>query len=118
MPTIHFTSIRVSPELKALLEQTARHLGIDVSDVVRAFTIGVANGRPVIQRKLQDVYYKNPCIVMPFRNLRQTNLTPEEFRRQLALRCMEELSRPAKPQPAPRLIEGIDYVMDKEAAHV
>ena len=116
MPTIHNISLRVSPELKALLEQTARHLGIDISEVVRACTIGIANGRPVIPRDLQEMYYKNPSEVMTFRNLRATSLAPEEFRRLLALRCLEELSRPTKPHPVPALVEGVDYVM--EAAHV
>jgi hypothetical protein len=37
-----------------------------------------------------------------------------EFRRVLALRCMEELAKPKRAVPFTSLREGVDYILAKE----
>lgn len=97
-------TFRVTKELHRLLKQTAKHTGLDVSDIIRRTARGVQRGRAVVQFDITELYYKHPGEVIRVRGFAMPEgVQPETFRRLLAMRCMEELNkrdtRPDLPGP-------------------
>lgn len=93
-------NLRVTTELHQLLRDTAQHVGLDVSDVIRRTARWIRNGRHVVHFEIQETYYKNPGEVIRCRNFNMPEgIEPEEFRRLLAMRCMEAMNKPAATMP-------------------
>lgn len=93
-------SLRVTPELHQLLRDTAKHTGLDVSDVIRKTALGIQRGRAVVRFEIPEVYHRKPGEAIRVRDFDiPEGVEPEEFRRLLAMRCMEELSKPAATLP-------------------
>jgi hypothetical protein len=93
-------SLRVTPELHQLLRDTATHTGLDVSDVIRKTALGIQRGRAVGRFEVSPAYYEKPAEVSRVRDFATPEgIEPEEFRRLLAMRCMEELKKPAATLP-------------------
>ncbi|WP_176013631.1 hypothetical protein [Victivallis sp. Marseille-Q1083] len=105
------TSLRTTSVLKMLLERTAAHTGSSVSAVIKAATRGIVRGRTVIPRKITKEYYTSGPEIIPVKNLRIPAIPPEDYRKQLALRCLEELDKPSPELPVFPQREGIDYVV-------
>ena len=93
-------SLRVTPELHQLLRDTAKHTGLDVSDVIRKTALGIRRGRSVVRFEIPEVYHRKPAETIRIRDFAiPEGIEPEEFRRLLAMRCKEELSKPAAIMP-------------------
>lgn len=104
-------SIRVSPELKLLLDQTAAYRQRSISFILRATAIGICRKRPVIPTAIPETYYSSGPVIIPFRDLR-IPVSPENFRKHLYLRCKEELRKPPeKPLPSSSAVPGVDYIL-------
>ncbi len=107
-------ALKVSPSLDELLRRAAAHRGKSVSEFCRIVRRGILRNRPVVQREIDEVY-NQPCLaLLRIRNFElPRNCSESEFRRQLALRCLEELGKPADP-PAPvfEAVEGKDYIVE------
>lgn len=109
------TMLRVTAELRQLVLDCARHCGVAVSDVLRCTAAGIRSGRLVRQLLIDDCMTSSGEYRLPVRGM----VLPEgmalpEFRRVLALRCMEELAKPKKVLPVSPLREGVDYILVKE----
>jgi len=106
-------SLRVTPALHQLLRDTAQHVGLDVSDVIRRITRGIQNGRRVVRIEILKTYYEKPAEVIRVRGLNiPAGIDPAEFRRLLACRCMEELQKPKQEPPTFPEREGVDYILE------
>lgn len=104
-------SIRVSPELKRLLDQTAAYRQRSISFILRATAIGICRKRPVIPTAIPETYYNSGPVIIPFRDL-SIPVSPENFRKHLYLRCTEELRKPPEnPLPSSPAIPGVDYIL-------
>jgi hypothetical protein len=108
-------SIRVTPDLHRLLRDTAAHTGLDVSDVIRKTALGIRRGRAVVRCEVPKTYYEKPAEVIRIRDFAMPEgIEPEEFRRLLAMRCMEELNKPKAARPEfPSPAEG-GYIVENE----
>lgn len=116
-------NLKVSRGLKALVLMTARRCRIPVSDVLRATARGILNGRPVIQFTIDNRITAAGREQLPIRGLSlPEGVEPAEFRRLLALRCMEELRKPrrAAAQNFPKLRRGLDgdYLLEEDLARL
>ena len=109
-------SLRVTDDLHQLLRDTAQHVGLDVSDVIRRSARGIMRGRPVVHFNIKETYYKRPGQVIRVRGFTMPpGIEPEDFRRRLAMRCMEELQKQKFTRPTFKEVEGVDYIIeDKE----
>ena len=107
--------IRMTPELKAIIDATAQRSGLTVCDVLRCVATGIRSGRPCCfvadAEKLKSATKSGAVVV----NIEAGVTVPDmlsayALRRAIYLRCMEELARPDKPRRrAPVAIEGVDY---------
>lgn len=94
------SNLRVTPELHQLLRDTAKHTGLDVSDVIRKTALGIRRGRAVVRFEIPETYHRRPAEAIRVRDFTMPEgIEPEEFRRLLAMRCMEELNKPAAAMP-------------------
>lgn len=108
-------TLRVTAELQQLIANCATHCGVTVSDVLRCTAAGLRSGRPVIQRDFNKRMTNAGNLRLPVRGWALPDGFPlDEFRRVLALRCLEELAKPRAAAPVTHLREGIDYVLLKE----
>lgn len=104
--------LRLSAELRQLVRECAQHCGVTVSDVLRCTAAGVRSGRLVIQKEISDCITRSGMCSLPVRGMTLPEGYPlAEFRRVLALRCLEELAKPKKSAPASPLREGVDYIL-------
>lgn len=109
-------SLKVTPSLHCLLQRTSEHVRLPVSDVIRITLRGIVNGRPVVHFPVKDIYYKHPNMALRVREFDLPDwIEPEEFRRLLAMRCMEELRKGMREQKPHPEIEGIDYIVEDQA---
>jgi hypothetical protein len=107
-------SLRVTADLHRLLKETASHTKLDVSDVIRRTVRGILNGRPVVRFAIGEMYYRKPAETIRVREFTMpAGIDPEEFRRLLAMRCLEELQKPGREQKPRPEIEGIDYIVEE-----
>lgn len=108
-------SLRVTPELHQLLRDTAKHTGLDVCGVIRKTAIGIRRGRSVVRFEVAKAYYEKPTEAIRVRGFAMPEgIEPEEFRRLLAMRCMEELKKPKVTLPEfPSPAEG-GYIVENE----
>ena len=108
-------SIRMTPTLKRLLERTAKHIGEDVSFVIRQADRGIRRGRRnVLRRTLPESYYGSGGEIIPVRGLVQPDMPLDEYRKQLALRCLEELRKPEYVPYQTPLTVNKDYFVNNE----
>lgn len=108
-------SVRVTPTLKQLLERTAKHIGADVSFVIRKADRGIRRGRRnVIRRALPETYYSSGSEIIPVRGLEQPDMPLDEYRKKLALRCLEELRKPEYVPYQTPLTANKDYFVINE----
>jgi hypothetical protein len=107
-------NLRVTPELHQLLRDTAKHTGLDVCGVIRKTAIGIRRGRAVVRFEIPGTYYRKPAEAIRVRDFTMPEgIEPEEFRRLLAMRCMEELRKPAATLPEfPGPAEGGYIIME------
>jgi hypothetical protein len=104
--------LRVTAELRQLVQDCATHCGVAVSDVLRCSAAGIRSGRLVTQKEIADCMTNAGNFRLPVRGMMLPEGYPlAEFRRVLALRCMEELAKPKKAQPVFQLREGVDYIL-------
>lgn len=108
------SNLRVTPDLHQLLRDTAKHTGLDVSDVIRKTALGIRRGRAVVRFDIPKVYHEKPAEAIRVRDFTiPEGIEPEEFRRLLAMRCMEELNKPAATMPEfPGPAEGGYIIME------
>ena len=93
-------SLKVTPELHQLVRDTAKHTGLDVCGVIRKTAIGIRRGRSVVRFEIPKVYHQKPTETIRVRDFTiPEGIEPEEFRRLLAMRCMEELNKPKAVLP-------------------
>lgn len=94
------STLRMTEELAELIRRTAATLpGGDKgneSTVVRRTVIGIERGRAVVEREIAESLYKSGPVVKNFA-FGLPKMDPRDFRRLLALRCMEEMEKPRKP---------------------
>ena len=106
-------SLRVTPELHQLLRDTAQHVGLDVSDVIRRTARGISKARPVVRFDVAKAYYEKPAEVIRVRDFTTpAGIDPAEFRILLACRCFEELRKPMVEPPTFPEREGVDYILE------
>lgn len=104
--------LRVTESLRKLVQDTASHCSVSVSDVLRCTAAGVRSGRLVIQKEISDCITKSGVCSLPVRGLiLPADVSVADFRRVLALRCLEELAKPKKSVPVSPLREGVDYIL-------
>lgn len=104
--------LRVTAELRQLVQDCATHCGVAVSDVLRCSAAGIRSGRPVIQKEFADCMTNAGSFRLPVRGMMLPDgYSLAEFRRVLALRCMEELAKPKRSVPVSPLREGVDYIL-------
>lgn len=107
--------LRVTESLRKLVQDTASHCSVSVSDVLRCTAAGVRSGRIVIQKEISDCITKSGACSLPVRGLMlPADVSAADFRRVLALRCLEELAKPKKELPGTSLREGVDYILIEE----
>lgn len=108
-------NLRVTADLHQLLRDTAAHTGLDVSDVIRKTALGIRRGRAVVRFEISKAYYRKPGEAIRIRDFTMPEgIEPEEFRRLLAMRCMEELNKPKANRPEfPSPAEG-GYIVENE----
>lgn len=105
------TSIRVTPEMKSLLDEVARYRNRSVSFILRAVARGIVRRRTVSPIEVPEPYYKSGEVIVPCKEL-TVSVPMEEFRRVLYIRCREELMKPPeKPVPAFSAVAGRDYII-------
>lgn len=117
------TTIRMTPELKGIIDATAAKCHLTIAEVLRAVALGIRTGRPLSVVGFQDCKSTTASGSEVVR-IEGGILIPEEMRgdllrRAIYARCMEELSRPdrARRKPVPDAVEGVDYnVPDAVAA--
>lgn len=104
-------TIRVSGELKRIVEDTAKHTGLSVSDIFHAVRNGIRRKRKVTPRKIAKGVTDAGEYFIHVKNCALDGIaTQKKFRRTLYLRCMEELAKPpANPPPVFAEVEGRDY---------
>lgn len=104
-------TLRISRELDELLKRTAKHANCPETTVIRRTAIGIDRGRPVVEREIENVLYKTGPVVKQFNFA--LPVEAGEFRRLLALRCLEELDH--KPRIRRSFAEeaGIDYIVEE-----
>ena len=105
-------NIRITTALHDLLRKTAAHRKMDVSEVIRRAANGIRNNRPVVHFELQEMYHEKPDTVLKVRGLVMPEIQPDEFRKLLALRCLEELSRPETIKRTPEIPEQAGYILE------
>jgi hypothetical protein len=107
------STFRVTEELHHLITRTALHVGLDASTVIRKTARGIRRGRPVVHFHCAESYYKNPVKVIRVRDFTMPpGIEPEQFRKLLAMRCMEELQKQKITLPTFREVEGVDYIVE------
>ncbi len=108
------STFRVTEELHNLITRTALHVGLDASTVIRKTARGIRRGRPVVLFHVSEMYYKNPGKVIRVRDFSMPpGIDPEQFRKLLAMRCMEELQKTKMHRPQFREVEGVDYIIEE-----
>lgn len=109
--------LKMTKELKTLVESAAAHCGLSVSEIFRAVRRGIGRrGLPVIQSVANDCMANAGNTAIPVRGFAlPDNVSPRQFRIALAARCREALrSRPVQSYQTD-LREGIDYtIVDQE----
>ena len=86
-------SLHVSKELHQLLKGTAKHAGVEISDVIRRVGNGVRRGQDIPRTDIPESLYKRPSVCITIRNFALPHgVQPEDFRRLLAAHCMQELN--------------------------
>lgn len=106
-------NIRITSALHDLLKQTAAHRKMDVSEVIRRTANGIRNNRTVVHFELQNMYHEKPETVLKVRGLIMPDIPPAEFRRLLALRCLEELAKPETVKRKQEIPEQCGYILDE-----
>ena len=115
--------LRVTPELKGILDAAAARFGIPICEVLRRVAAGIRSGRPcryvADDEKMKSATKSGEIVV----NIESGIAVPDmcngyNLRRAIYLRVMEELARPERPRSnVPDAVEGIDYnVPDAVAA--
>ena len=104
-------TIRISCELKRIVEDTAKHTGLSVSDIFHAVRNGIRRKRKVTRCKItKGVTDAGKCFIHVKNCALDGIATQKKFREVLYLRCMEELKKPsANPPPVFAEVEGRDY---------
>lgn len=108
--------IRMTQELKDMLDATAAKCDLTVADVLRAVSVGIRQGRPhkvvAESEKLKSATKSGSVVV----NIESGMIVPDMFsayaiRRAIFLRCAEELARPERRGKGkiPAAVEGVDY---------
>ena len=106
-------NIRITTALHDLLRQTAAHTALDVSEVIRRTANGIRNNRAVVHFDLQKMYHEKPEMVLKVRGLDMPDIPAEEFRRLLAFRCLEELSKPVSRKRVKEDPAEAGYILDE-----
>ena len=106
-------NIRVTSALHDLLRQTAEHTTLEVSDIIRRTANGIRNNRAVVHFDLQKMYHEKPETVLKVRGLVMPEIQPDEFRKLLAMRCLEELSKPVSRKRTKDEPAKAGYILDE-----
>ena len=113
-----FRTIRMTQDLKDMIDATAAKCGITLAEVLRAVAHGMRTGRPVNAgvvntEKMKVTTKPGDVIVGGFGGIFVPDMTTSAtLRKQIYLRCAEELNREPRQgakRPAPEGIEGVDY---------
>lgn len=105
---------RATKELKELMEQTANQCGCSIQKLIRccarSFNRISAN---VVTINEKENYYKSGEEVITVPGIEFSG-DLEQFRQHIADRCKKALSAPQKPVFRTSLVEGVDYLVEKE----
>lgn len=105
-------NIRITEELARLLMDTALHVDLCPSEIVRTVARGVRRGR-VVRLQIGDCTTKSGPRVLTVRDAElPEGCTPDLFRAALAERCREALKKPAVRKFQTDLREGVDYTVE------
>jgi hypothetical protein len=66
----------------------------------------------VVHFELLEVYHKKPDTVLKIRGLVMPEIDKQEFRKLLAMRCLEELSKPETIKRTPETPEQAGYILE------
>ena len=107
-------TLRVTPELRAVVDRCAAHTGLTVSEICRAVACGIRRGRVVKQIRVEECYTNSGSSIIGVRGgVELPDLcTEKRFREVLYLRCMEELAKPAHVAPKVEAVAGVDYMVE------
>lgn len=110
------TTIRMTAELKAIIDATAAKCNLTVAEVLRAVAHGIRNNRPVNSvvdnEKLKSTTKSGAVVVRVEGGITIPDMmSGYALRRAIFLRCTEELGKPEKRQrrAIQQGVEGVDY---------
>ena len=109
-------TLRVTPELKEIVERTAARCNLPAAEVCRRVARGIRNGRKIVTlREIPHGVTSAGEAMLRFKpGVEIPDMCPlERFRDTLYLRCMEELAKPEKPKFTPPCAEGMDYLVER-----
>ena len=114
MNTRSIETIRVTPELREVVDKCAKHTGWKVSELCRAVACGIRRGRAVKQIHVDECYTKSGSSIIGVRGgmTLPDMCTERRFRKVLYIRCMEELAKPAHFAPKVEAVAGVDYMVE------
>lgn len=112
--------LRMTEALRDLITKTAAHVGLKPSEVIRATCVGIRRGRHVIPREISPEYYTSGNQIMTFKGITFPDIDRDELRRTIALRCFEELEKPAAqkyipPKEVAAMVPGRDYIIEEQS---
>ncbi len=109
-------TLRVTPELKEIVERTAARCNLPAAEVCRRVARGIRNGRRIVTlREIPHGVTSAGEAMLRFKpGVEIPDMCPlGRFRDTLYLRCMEELAKPAAPKFTPPATEGVDYIVER-----
>lgn len=114
MNTRSIETIRVTPELREVVDKCAAHTGREISEICRAVACGIRRGRFVKQVEIENCYTNSGTEIIGVRGGMEIPdmCTERRFRKVLYLRCMEELAKPAHIAPKVEAVAGVDYTVE------
>lgn len=107
--------IRMTDELKGMLDATAAKCNLTVAEVLRVIAVGIRNGRPAPAVAETENFKSATAAGSVVVNIESGITIPDMYnayalRRAIYLRCAEELARPERRKSAPpEAVEGVDY---------
>ena len=107
-------TLRVTPELREVVDKCAAHTGLTVSEICRAVACGIRRGRLVKQIQIEECYTNSGTEIIGVRGGVEIPdmCTEKRFRKVLYIRCMEELAKPPKAPLRVVAVLGVDYIAE------
>lgn len=105
---------RATKELKELMDRTAEECGCSIQKLIRCCARSFNRiSADVVKINKDESYYKSGEEVIAANGV-EIDGNIDAFRQHIADRCKKALSAPQKPVFRTSLIEGVDYLVEKE----